>query len=188
MTKKIYFVTTNQYKFGQFLSVVKQSQFSHFSFEQLAKETVEIQANDNEQVALFSSQWACEKYNLPVIKEDVGFYIDALKGFPGSYISQIEDQIGTSGYLKLLDGNSNRRAYWRYSVAICFPGKQPVAFSTLQRGTIAAKAMGEAGWHTDKIFIPSGQKKTVSELLDENAYERDNKHYEKLLEYLAQLD
>lgn len=184
MIEKIYFITTNQYKFDQFASVVKQFKLDRYSFEQLTEETIEIQAENNEQVAMFSSQWASRKYNLPVIKEDVGFYIEALNGFPGPYLSQVEKQIKTGGFLKLLGESENRNAYWQYSVAICFPEQEPVVFSTIQKGKIAITAKGKSGWYTDKIFIQVGQEKTVSELLDNNTYKRDNQHYEKLFEYL----
>ncbi len=184
MIEKIYFITTNQYKFDQFLLVAKKYKLNNYKFEQLAGEIIEIQAEDNEQVAKFSSKWASKKYNLPIIKEDVGFYIERLKGFPGPYLSQVENQLETSGFLQLLNNSENRNAYWQYSIAICFPNQKPVVFSTIQKGEIAAAAKGKSGWHTDKLFIQDGQEKTISELLDANNYHRDNRHYEKLLEYL----
>ena len=51
------------------------------AIEQLPKETPEIQAKTNREVAEFSAQWAANKFGLPVIKEDVGMYIEALGGF-----------------------------------------------------------------------------------------------------------
>lgn len=182
--KKIYFLTTNNFKFAQFMSVVNSLGFNKYAFEQLNEETVEIQAENNEQVANYSSQWAANKFKLPIIKEDVSFYIAALDGFPGPYLSQIEKQIKSSGYLKLLQNCPNRQAHWQYSVSFCQPGQQPIAFSAIQHGTIAKQARGECGSFTDKIFVQKNESKTICELLDENMYQRHNEHYQKLLAYL----
>ena len=166
------------------MSVAKKTGLQDFAFEQLAKETVEIQAENNEQVAIFSSQWAANKYNLPIIKEDVGFYIEALGGFPGPYLNQVEKQIESEGYLKLLDGIQNRKAHWQYSIAFCEPKKRPIVFSAHLDGVVANSVKGQSGWFTDKIFIPDKQTQTISELLDEKIYRRNNNHYVKLFNFL----
>lgn len=184
MLKKIFFLTTNEFKFKQFLSVVDLLGFNKYVFEQLKTETVEIQAENNEQVANYSSKWAANKFNLPIIKEDVGLYIDALDGFPGPYLAQIEKQLKSVGYLKLLEKSNNRQAHWLYSVSFCQPKQEPIVFSTIQEGVIAHKAKGSGGSFTDKIFIQQNETKTIGELLAENKYQRNNKHYQKLLCYL----
>lgn len=48
MINKIYFLTTNNFKFAQFMSVVNSLGFDKYTFEQLKEETVEIQAKNNE--------------------------------------------------------------------------------------------------------------------------------------------
>lgn len=188
MAKKFFFITTNKYKFEQFKLVVKNFSFNKFEFKQLNHNTVEIQANDNEEVASYSSWWASHEFNCSVIKEDVGFYINSLNGFPGPYLSQIEKQIKSEGFINLLNETQDRTAFWQYSVSCCHPNFQPITFSAIQHGNIARKPRGKSGWFADKIFIPSGKKETISELLDNNKYERNNNHYKKLLYYLLKLD
>lgn len=179
--KKIYFVTTNNYKFQKCLQALN---VQTIELEQLIEETPEIQAANNREIAAFSAEWAANKFNLQVIKEDVGVYIENLQGFPGPYLNYVENCIKSDGFLKLMENISNRNAYWEYAIAYCEPGKKPVSFYTHQKGTIAHKAQGNSGFFIDKIFIPKGETKTTAELLDIKAYHRNNQHYKKLKDYL----
>jgi XTP/dITP diphosphohydrolase len=179
--KKIYFITTNDYKFKKFSEAIK---LDKIEIVQLKEETPEIQAENNRKVAEFSVKWAADKFNRPVIKEDVGMYIEALNGFPGPYLEHVEKQLKTAGFLRLLNGMKDRSAYWEYAIAFCEPSKEPKSFYTQHKGTIAKEARGKSGWYADKIFILEGKNKTVSELLDANEYVRNDKHYQELKKYL----
>lgn len=183
--KEIYFITTNDYKFQRFIESV---QLSGFTVKQLKEETPEIQAANNRQVAEYSAKWAAEEFRCPVLKEDVGIYTSAYKGFPGPYLSRIEKQLETEGFLRLLTDVDDRSAYWEYAIAYCEPGKDPVSFYVQHKGSYATEARGQSGWYTDKLFIPEGQPKTVAELLDTNKYVRDEKHYEQLRNFLRSQD
>lgn len=178
---KISFITTNNFKFNQF---TKRVHVDGLIFEQLSVETPEIQAVNNREVAEFSAKWAAEKFNLPVLKEDVGMYIHSLGGFPGPYLSQVEKWIKSEGYLKLLDGENDRSAHWEYAIAFCEPGGDPVSFYVQAEGVFSKEIKGEAGWFTDKVFIQNGQTKTIGELLFENTYVRKEDHYDQLKEFL----
>ncbi|MFL5658311.1 MAG: non-canonical purine NTP pyrophosphatase [Ktedonobacteraceae bacterium] len=181
--KKVYFLTTNAYKFKKF-SELTHSQ--SILIEQLSEVTPEIQAKNNREVAEFSAKWAADKFGLPVIKEDVGMYIEALGGFPGVYLNQIENWIGSEGYLRLLKGIHNRSAFWEYAIAYCEPDIEPVSFYTYQHGGISTEIKGESGYYADKIFIPKDCKKTIAELLDSGTYIRNDSHYIEMLSYVEQ--
>lgn len=175
----IYFITTNKNKFRYATSFFSKS----LQIIQLNKETPEIQSEDNKKIAEYSASWAANKYNISVIKEDVGLYISALNGFPGPYLSDIEKRIGINGFLNLLSVKKDRSAYWNYSIAYCEPNSKPVSFTTFQYGTISKFPQGESGYVADKIFIPEDDDKTISQLLDENIYKRKAEHYKMLNEY-----
>lgn len=181
--KKIYFVTTNNYKFQKFSQALD---VESIELEQLSEETPEIQAANNQEIAAFSAEWAANKFNLTVIKEDVGLYFEVLKGFPGPYLNQIEKWIETDGFINVMAGKENRLAYWEYAISYCEPNKSPVTFYTHQKGSIATEARGKSGYYADKIFIPEGQDKTIAELLDENKYIRNENHYSQLKKYLSE--
>ena len=178
---KISFITTNNFKFKHFTDRVK---LRDISFEQLSVETPEIQAVNNREVAEFSAKWAADKFNTPVLKEDVGMYLHALGGFPGPYLSQVEKWIKSEGYLKLHTGETDRTAHWEYAIAYCEPGNNPISFFVQDEGIISTEIKGEAGWFTDKIFIQNNQTKTIGELLHDDAYIRKEDHYDQLKEYL----
>lgn len=181
ITKHIYFVTQNDYKFQKFKEVVSEPSIE---FEQLSIDTPEIQAQNNRLVAEYSAQWVANNQQKSVICEDVGLYINAYGGFPGPFLSQVEKWIETTGFLKLMDGVEDRSAYWEYAVAYCEPEKEPVSFHTIYTGNIALEARGNDGWFADKVFIPDGESQTIAELLDQKLYRRNRDHYEKLIEYL----
>jgi len=183
--KKIYFATTNSYKFQRLSQVLD---IPTIVLKQLNKEIPEIQAGNNQAIAAFSAEWAANNFNLCVITEDVGLYIEALNGFPGPYLNQVEKWINTDGFIRLMEDKKNRFAYWEYAVSYCEPKKSPVTFYTHQKGHIAKVAKGRSRWYADKIFIPEGQDKTIAELLDKEEYVRNEEHYKQLKEFLLKIN
>lgn len=179
--KKIYFVTTNSYKFRKFSEAINATEIQ---LEQLNEETPEIKQTNNQEIASFSAQWAANKFNLPVVKEDVGLYFNVLKGFPGPYLNQIENWIEADGFIALMNGKDDRSAYWEYAISYCEPGGEPVTFYTHQKGSIATEARGKSGWYADKVFMPERQNKTTAELLDNNTYVRNDSHYAQLKKFI----
>ena len=179
--KTIYFVTKSGYKFECFTTSVK---LPGAIFQKLEHNTPEIQSMENKEIAEFSASWAANKFRIPVIKEDIGLFIDALNGFPGPYLSHVEPLIKSEGFLKLMENKTNRRTRWKYTVAFCEPNKSPVSFSTVQEGTIALEPKGNAGYESDKIFIPWGSNRTIAELLETKQFVRNNGHYGRLKKYL----
>lgn len=182
--KKVHFVTTNHDKFIKFRKAVPHVE--GVEIMQLEVETPEIQARDNKDVARYSAKWAADKYHAPVIKEDVGMYIEALDGFPGPYLNHVEKWIKADGFLNLLRGVSIRKANFELCVAYCEPGKEPVCFSTYITGSFGYESKGKGGWIVDKLFIPDGGTKTIAELIDDNEFARNERHYLDLANHLSQ--
>lgn len=181
MMKTIYFVTKSDYKFERFTASVD---IPGLIFQKLKQDTPEIQSMENKEIAAFSASWAANKFRFSVIKEDVGLFIDALKGFPGPYLSHIEPLIKSGGFLKLMKTKTNRKACWKYAVAFCEPNQSPVSFFSTQEGMISFKAKGDMGYESDKIFIPSGSNQTIAELLETKQFIRNFDHYRLLEVYL----
>lgn len=178
----IYFITTNEFKFKSFTQAIN---LDKFELKLLAIDTPEIQADDNRAVAEYSAEWAANTHNHAVITEDVGMYIKALNGFPGPLLSQAEKQLGAEGFLALLQNKEERDAYWEYAVAYCEPGKKPVSFHAIQKGSITKEQVGTVGWPIGKIFVQEGQAETISLLLENDTYVRNNSHYVQLYDYLS---
>lgn len=180
--KKITYVTGNWAKIA---SAKQALEPLGFEIDNVKMETPEIQADDVNEVAIYSAKWACEKLNKPVLKNDSGLFVEGLKGFPGVYTHYADDTIGEDGLLKLMEGMENRKAYFKESIAYCEPGKEPVVFEGITRGTIATEKSGTYGWSWDFIFIPDGETKTLGNFPDEerwNFWSVDM--YKKLAKYL----
>jgi XTP/dITP diphosphohydrolase len=176
---KINFATTNNLKFKYFQNFLMG--YPNIKAEQLKVETPEIQAKTNKEVAKFSAKWISQKHNCPIIVEDVGFYLEALNGFPGPYLKHVETWIKAQGFFDLLKNKTNRKAKFELCVSYCEPGKTPIAFSTYHFGSIGHEIKGKGGFIVDKIFIPDGEKQTIAELIDEGKIKRNQDHYQKLI-------
>ena len=173
---KITYVTGNWAKIAlakQFLEPLG------FEIDNVKMETPEIQADDVIEVSKY------EKLNCPVLKNDSGLFVEGLKGFPGVYSKYVDETLGEDGLLKLMEGIENRKAYFKESLAYCYPGEEPVVFDCITRGTIDTKKSGEYGWSWDFIFIPEGETKTLGCFPDDERWKFwSNEAYLKLAEYL----
>jgi XTP/dITP diphosphohydrolase len=180
--KKITYVTKNWAKIAsakQFLEPLG------FEVDNIKIDTTEIQADDTEEIAMFSAKEASEKLKCAVLKNDSGLYVDALGGFPGPYTHYVDDKLGEDGLLKLLDGVENRKAHFVEALAYCEYEKEPVIFTSITKGTISKEKSGKYGWSWDFIFIPEGKDKTLGNYPDEERFLLWNTDgYYKLAEYL----
>ena len=182
MEKKITYVTGNWAKIESARKILEPI---GYTVDNIKMETPEIQADDVTEVAKYSAKWACEKLGKPVLKNDSGLFVKSLKGFPGVYTHYADDTIGEDGLLKLMEGITDREAYFKESIAYCEPGCEPVVFEGYTNGTIALEKQGTYGWSWDFIFIPEGEEKTLGCFPDDerwNYWSLDS--YKKLVEYL----
>ena len=163
LKKVIFLVTGNIHKFAEARLVL--SKFD-LSTAMLNMDIVEIQADTIEDVAKASVMDAVRKCRLPVIVEDAGLFIKALKGFPGPYSSYVFRTVGLKGVLKLMENAKERRAFFESMVAFSTPNqKSPKLFRGRIEGRIAKKAKGQEGFGFDPIFFPLGDKgKTFAEM------------------------
>lgn len=182
MEKKITYVTGNWAKIASAKQVLEPL---GYIVDNIKMETIEIQADDVEEVAKYSAKWACEKLNCTVLKNDTGLFVEALNGFPGVYTHYVDDTIGEDGLLKLLENVDNRKAYFKEVLAYCEPGKEPITFVGITKGTIAKEKDGKYGWSWDFVFIPDGETKTLGCFEDDKRWKFWSlESYEKLVTYL----
>lgn len=125
---------------------------------------IEIQDDSIERIAAFSARILARRIGKPIVVEDTGLFIDALKGFPGPYSAYVYRTIGLKGVLKLMEGVEDRRATFVCVVAYCEPGYRPIVFEGRVRGRIVDEARGSSGWGYDPIFEPDGYDRTYAEL------------------------
>jgi len=151
----------------------------------LKEEKIEIQSQKIEEIAKSSALWIAKKYHKTVIVEDAGFFVKALKGFPGPYSSYVYEKIGSDGILKLLEGLSNRTAEFRSAIAYCRPNRYARSFISKVKGTVTYEKRGTGGFGFDPIFVPNRTDKTFAEMTTEekNLYSHRAKALEKFAKW-----
>ena len=180
--KKITYVTGNWYKIMCARSILEPL---GFEVDNIKMETTEIQANNVEDVAMYSAKEASDKLKCDVLKNDTGLYVEALGGFPGPYTHYVDEKLGEDGLLKLLKGVDNRNACFIEAFAYCEYGKDPVVFKSITKGGIATEKSGIYGWSWDFIFIPDGYDKTMGNYPDEErCYIWNTDAYAELVKFL----
>ena len=160
--KLIFFATGNIGKFNEARRILAEY---NISVAMIRAKTLEIQADDPEDIAKASVLSIAREVNLPVIVEDAGLFINILNGFPGPYSSYVYRTIGINGVLKLMEGIKNRSAYFKSVVAFCNPTGELKCFQGIVHGRIAEEARGSRGFGFDPIFEPDDEPvKTFGEM------------------------
>ncbi len=158
-----FFVTTNVHKLNEARQVLAEQ---GLAAAMLRIEAIEVQSDHLEEIAEASVRDAVEKSGLPVLVEDAGLFIEALKGFPGPYSSYVYRTLGTKGILKLMEGIAKRNAYFHSVVVFHSPEQaSPQCFHGKVEGELAVKERGNQGFGYDPIFEPrAGTGKTFAEM------------------------
>ncbi len=141
----IYFVTSNKGKFAEAREIFEDMEMRNIGY-------TEIQADTLEEVAAFGIKEVMDRLKAPVMIEDAGLFIQALKGFPGVYSAYVQKTIGNAGILRLMQGLENRDAFFKSIVAYVEPGLEPVMFAGEVHGQIGFEQRGEKGFGYDPIF------------------------------------
>lgn len=167
--KKVIFVTTNP---GKMREANTMGAEHGIEFVQNDCDIHEIQSNDVAEVAEKSAQEAWNILKKPLMVEDSGFFVSALKGFPGVYSAFVLKTIGMDGILKLMEGVKDRSATMK-SVVVFIDDKGTKTFSGQVEGTVSDNKRGDTGFGYDPVFIPKGAAKTFGE---DEAYKNKVSH------------
>ena len=167
-SKTIYFVTSNRRKFA---SLKKLLQPLNIDLRRLDYDFDEGRSLDIRSIA--EDKLAQAKKAFPdkyLIVDDRGFFIPALKGFPGPFVKLLLDSFSYEGIIKLMQGETDRRAIFSY--AICYyDGVKDHIFVADEEGFIVDKPRGDNlhGW-TELLYIyghPSFPGRSLAELSDD---------------------
>ena len=141
-----------------------------------------------DEVAKSGAKYASRKLNKPVIVEDAGLFIKALEGFPGTYSSYVQDTLGNSGILKLLEDADDRYAEFRSVIGYCTPNSEPKVFLGKVSGEIASCEKGDLGFAFDPIFYVPEKDKTFGELTTEqkNQFSHRKNSLEKFIKWYSE--
>ena len=154
--------TGNLHKYGEAREILAEY---GVELEFLEAEKVEIQADDQAEIAAYSLK-QIQDDGRPIVVEDAGIFIDRYGGFPGPYSEYALRKIGLLGILKLMEGVEDRGASFRSVVAYRHKDEMR-CFQGVVEGKIAHKIRGTGGFGYDPIFIPSeGDGRTFGDMAE----------------------
>ncbi len=135
-----------------------------YEMEHIKTTYPEIQADTLEETIVPGLDWLMERYRRPIMIDDSGLFIDALKGFPGVYSSYVFRTIGCDGILRLMEGVKDRSARFECCIGFLVPGKEPNISKGIAKGSISEKKAGTGGFGYDPVFVPDGYAKTYAQI------------------------
>lgn len=126
----------------------------------------EIQEMEIERVLDAKAREAYRRLRRPVVVEEVGFYLDALNGFPGPLVKWMLQSVGARGIARTAHALGDPGAR-----AVCalahFDGEHLVSALGETRGEVVLEPRGEHGFGWDPVFVPEGYELTYAELSGE---------------------
>ena len=167
-SKTIHFITSNRRKFD---SLQKLLQPLGVDLQQLDYDFDEGRGLDIQTIAKSKLMQAKKAFpNKRLIVDDRGFFIPALKGFPGPFVKLLLDSFSCPGIIKLMQGETDRRAIFSFAVGY-FDGEKDHIFVADEEGFIIDEPRGDNlhGW-TELLYIyghPSFPGRSLAELNDE---------------------
>ncbi|HOI72007.1 MAG TPA: XTP/dITP diphosphatase [Methanobacterium sp.] len=177
ISKSITFITGNPHKVKEARGILNNL---GITLEHADIGYPEIQG-DLEDVARYGAQYAVRRLGKPVIVEDAGLFIKALKWFPGTYSSYVQETLSNQGILKLMSDVEDRYAEFRSVVGYCTPKTEPEVFLGIVKGRIGYKEKGKYGFAYDPLFIPEDYCESFGELQTDvkNRFSHRRKSLEK---------
>ncbi|MBT0159672.1 XTP/dITP diphosphatase [Candidatus Bathyarchaeota archaeon A05DMB-2] len=162
--KVVFFATHNIHKFNEARSILSPY---GIAVGMIKVKALEIQSDSLSEIATASVTDTFNRCHLPVIVEDAGLFIDALKGFPGPYAAYVYKTIGNKGLLKLMENVNDRKATFQSAIAFYNGQSAPMCFEGEVTGEIAFEerlGSGNSGFGFDPVFQPVGSFKVFAEM------------------------
>lgn len=186
---KLLLATTNKHKVVELqnalsnIEVISLSSLNDFT-------EVEEGLDSLEKNAYLKAKYFYDKYNIPVIADDTGLFVEALNGAPGVKSARYSDShTPKDNNLKLLSemkDKTNRRAYFK--CVICYISQEGKVsyFEGIVNGEILTKQTIFEGFGYDPLFYVPEIKKTFAEITTEekNKISHRGLAVEKLVAYL----
>ncbi|MEM8934501.1 MAG: non-canonical purine NTP pyrophosphatase, partial [Acidobacteriota bacterium] len=123
----------------------------------------EIQEMDIRAIVEEKARDAYRHLGRPVVVEEVGFYLDALGGFPGPLVKWMLQTVGAAGIARTALALDEPNAVARCLLAH-YDGDRLTVASGEAPGILIAEARGGQGFGWDPYFVAEGGDRTYAEL------------------------
>lgn len=120
-------------------------------------------------IAREKARFAYETLCRPLIVDDTGFFVSALRGFPGPYAAYVLRTLGNEGVLRLLEGAADRSAY--FVTAVAYADADGIRlFEGRLDGEITTAPRGSGGFGYDPIFAVGEMTLAEISLAEKNRF------------------
>ena len=166
--KKILIGTHNKGKFKE-LSYLISSKIKKISPKKLNIKSPKETGKTFSSNAILKAKYFSKFSNLPVISDDSGLCIKALKQRPGIYSARWAKRHGSflkamKFILRKMKKKNNRSATFVCSLSIIVPKKKIIVVTGKIKGSISKKIIGKNGFGYDPIFIPFSKNITFGQM------------------------
>ena len=166
--KKILIGTHNNGKFKE-LSYLISSKIKKISPKKLNIKSPKETGKTFSSNAILKAKYFSKFSNLPVISDDSGLCIKALKQRPGIYSARWAKRHGSflkamKFILRRMKKKNNRSATFVCSLSIIVPKKKIFVVTGKIKGSISKKVIGKNGFGYDPIFIPFSKNITFGQM------------------------
>jgi XTP/dITP diphosphohydrolase len=120
-------------------------------------------------IAYEKARFAYDALCRPLIVDDTGFFVSALRGFPGPYAAYVLRTLGNEGMLRLLEGAPDRSAYFVTAVAYADADGIRIFEGRLD-GEVTTAPRGSEGFGYDPIFAVGGRTLAELPLAEKNRF------------------
>ena len=176
----IVFATNNKNKLSEVRSILGD-RFEVRSLKDVGCNAELPETHDTlEDNAMEKARYINHYYGFDCFADDTGLEVEALGGAPGVYSARYanipddeysdpeagndhDSEANMRKLLHKLDGNDNRKARFRTSIALIYQGKEHFFEGTVN-GSILTEKHGTEGFGYDPIFMPEGYDKSFAEL------------------------
>ena len=166
--KKILIGTHNKGKFKE-ISYLISKKIKKISPEKLKIKSPKETGKTFSANAKLKANYFSKFTKLPVISDDSGLCINALKGKPGIYSARWAKKYGSffkamKFVLKKMKNKRNRSATFVCSLSFKHPKGKIITVTGQVKGSISYKIVGSRGFGYDPIFIPISKSITFGQM------------------------
>ena len=166
--KKILIGTHNKGKFKEIAYLISKK------YKKVSPESLKIKSPKETGKSFISNAKLKVKFfskfvNYPVISDDSGLCIKALKNYPGIYSARLAKKQGSffkamKLILKKMKNIKNRKAFFVCCLSYKNYQGKIISVQGNLKGEISTKILGKKGFGYDPIFIPEGKKITFGQM------------------------
>tara|TARA_B100001996_G_scaffold13795_1_gene11474 strand:+ start:491 stop:1069 length:579 start_codon:yes stop_codon:yes gene_type:complete len=178
--KKILIGTHNRGKFKE-ISHLLSKKIKKLSAQKLKIKSPKETGKTFSENAKLKASYFSEFTNLPVISDDSGLCIKALRGRPGIYSARWKKKYGSfykamKFILKKMKNIKNRSATFVCSLSLKYPRGKMVTVTGKIQGSISHDILGNKGFGYDPIFIPYSKSITFGQMLKLKKIKMDHRY------------